>query len=159
MRARLVKAEGKYYEIEGVSTIITDRNATSETNGMTLKFNMTGKTNTKLKIDKKTVSEYALAMNKSTVEALENAIAMINIDCIDETQENFNNVLVAKSKTDDLFEMIETNLSDETEDIEKFKKYNKILGSLRKSEKIADRAMSIASLLLYANVGGDIYQV
>ena len=49
--------------------------------------------------------------------------------------------------------------SKEAKEIELFDKYHKMLGALRKSEKIADRAMSIASLLLYAKNGGEIHQV
>ena len=107
----------------------------------------------------KTINEYAIPMQKSTVESLEFTMMMINIDCVDETQECFNKVLIAENKTDDLYDMIENSLLKETKGIKDFNKYHKMLGALRKSEKIADRAMSIASLLLYANNGGEIHQV
>ena len=107
----------------------------------------------------KTINEYAIPMQRSTVESLSYTTQMINIDCIDEIQESFNKVLIAENKTDDLYEMIENSLLKEAKDINDFDKYHKMLGALRKSEKIADRAMSIASLLLYAKNGGEIYQV
>ena len=107
----------------------------------------------------KTINEYAIPMQRSTVESLKFTIAMINIDCVDEVQECFNKVLIAENKTDDLYDMIENSLLKETKEIGDFDKYHKMLGALRKSEKIADRAMSIASLLLYANNGGEIHQV
>ncbi len=109
-------------------------------------------------IDLHTVNSYAIPMQKSTVQALEYAIAMINIDDVDEIQECFNKVLIAESKTDDLFEMIEANLMEQSKLIDEFGKYHKMLSALRKSEKIADRAMSIASLLLFAKIGGEIHQ-
>jgi len=110
-------------------------------------------------VDIKTINDYAIPMQRSTVEALESAIKMINIDCVDETQECFNKVLIAESKTDDLYEMIETTLLTQAKEANDFTRYHKMLSSLRKSEKIADRAMSIASLLLFANNGGEIHQV
>lgn len=109
-------------------------------------------------VDIKTINEFAIPMQKATVEALENTIAMINIDCVDETQEYFNRVLVAENKTDDLYEMIESELLKQSKEIGDFTKYHSMLSALRKSEKIADRAMSIASLLLYANNGGELHQ-
>ncbi|MEA1914132.1 MAG: PhoU family transcriptional regulator [Campylobacterota bacterium] len=106
-----------------------------------------------------TINEYAIPMQRSTVESFKHTAQMINVDCMDETQECFNNVLIAENKTDDLYDMIENSLLKEARDIEDFDKYHKMLGALRKSEKIADRAMSIASLLLYAKNGGEIHQV
>ena len=106
-----------------------------------------------------TINEYAIPMQKSTVDSLQFTIDMISIDCTDEIQECFNKVLIAENKTDDLYEMIENSLLKKNKDINDFDKYHKILGVLRKSEKIADRAMSIASLLLYAKNGGEIHQV
>jgi phosphate transport system protein len=110
-------------------------------------------------VDIDTINQYAIPMQRSTVESLKYTIAMINIDCVDETQENFNKVLIAENKTDDLYDMIEASLLKEATKASDFEKYHKLLGTLRKSEKIADRAMSIASLLLYANNGGEIHQV
>ena len=107
----------------------------------------------------KTINEYAIPMQKSTVESVRFTAQMINIDCVDEIQECFNKVLIAENKTDDLYDMVENSLLKEAKNIEDFDKYHKMLGALRKSEKIADRAMSIASLLLYAKNGGEIHQV
>ncbi|MEA2049822.1 MAG: PhoU domain-containing protein [Campylobacterota bacterium] len=106
-----------------------------------------------------TINEYAIPMQKSTVESLKYTVDMINVDCTDEIQECFNKVLIAENKTDDLYDMVENSLLKESEEVNEFNKYHKMLGALRKSEKIADRAMSIASLLLYANNGGEIHQV
>lgn len=109
-------------------------------------------------IDVLTINNYAIPMQKATVEALEYAIGMMKVDCVDEIQEYFNKVLIAESKTDDLFELIEADLLRQAKELEGFDTYNRMLSALRKSEKIADRAMSIASLLLFAKIGGEIHQ-
>ena len=98
-------------------------------------------------------------MQKSTVQALAYAVKMIHIECRDETHEYFNEVLIAESKNDDLYDMVESNIFKQFQEAEEFDKYHKMLSALRKSEKIADRAVSIASLLLFAKVGGEIHQV
>jgi len=110
-------------------------------------------------VDSHIIKDYAIPMQKSTVEAIKNAVDMISIDCVDETQECFNKVVIAENKTDDLYEMIETELFKEKPKESEFTKFHKMLVVLRRSEKIADRAMSIASLLLYANNGGEIHRV
>lgn len=110
-------------------------------------------------VDMQAVKKYAILMQKSTIDALKYAVEMISIDCVDEIQEYFNKVLIAESKTDDLFDIIESSLLKQAREVEEFDFYHKMLSALRKSEKIADRAMSIASLLLYANIGGEIHQV
>jgi len=111
------------------------------------------------KVDIKTINDYAIPMQKSTVEALEYAVKMFDIDCVDEIQEYFNKVLIAENKTDDLYEMIENTLIKQADKADNFSRYHQMLSSLRKSEKVADRAISIASLLLFANNGGEIHQV
>ena len=111
------------------------------------------------KVDIQTINEYAIPMQKSTVEALENAVRMFDIDCVDEVQDAFNKVLIAENKTDDLYEMIESSLIKQADKAENFTRYHQMLSSLRKSEKVADRAISIASLLLFAHNGGEIHQV
>ena len=109
-------------------------------------------------VDPKIINDYAIPMQKSTVEAIKYSVDMLSIDCVDEIQECFNKVVIAENKTDDLYELIETELFLQKTKEEEFVKYHKLLVILRRSEKIADRAMSIASLLLYANNGGEIHR-
>lgn len=109
-------------------------------------------------VDLSMLKEYVIPMQKSTIEALQCATNMINVDCVDEIQECFNKVLIAESKTDDYYELIEANLFKQSTKIGNFEIYHKMLSALRKSEKIADRAMGIASLLLFAKIGGEIHQ-
>ena len=51
--------------------------------------------------------------------------------------------------------MLVASISEFRKDI---KEYFDILSALRRLEKIADRAVSIANLLQFAQVGGDIVQ-
>ena len=108
-------------------------------------------------IDKQIINEYAIPMQRATVEALSHMVEMINNDDSDEVQELYSKVLIAESKSDDLYDMIESSILAKDAVIEDFGMTNKMLSSLRKSEKIADRALSIASLLLYASIGGEIH--
>ncbi|MEO1953488.1 MAG: PhoU domain-containing protein [Campylobacterales bacterium] len=104
-----------------------------------------------------TINEYAVPMQTSTVKAIELTISMINCDDIDEIQEIYNDVLIEESKTDDLYEMVERNLTIQAQDSNNFEKFHKMLKALRKSGKIASRAISIANLLVYAKVGGNFH--
>jgi phosphate transport system protein len=110
-------------------------------------------------IDINTIKEYAIPMQKSTVQALKYTALMINTDCNDEIQEHFNNVLISQNKADDLYDIVENDILRQAQDGNSFEKFHNILQALRKSTKISDRAMSIASLLLYAKNGGEIHQV
>ena len=102
-----------------------------------------------------TINEYAVPMQTSTVKAIKLTISMINCDDTDEIQEIYNDVLIEESKTDDLYEMVERNLTIQAQDSNNFEKFHKMLKALRKSGKIASRAISIANLLVYAKVGGN----
>jgi len=106
-------------------------------------------------LERDIVNEYAMPMQRATIEALNNMVEMITNCDVDEVQELYSKVLIAESKSDDLYDMIETNVLSKIDEHSDFKKTNKMLSSLRKSEKIADRALSIASLLLYASIGGE----
>jgi len=108
-------------------------------------------------LDVQTINEYALPMQASTVTAIKTTIAMINIDDVDELQEMYEEVLIEENKADDLYEMIERNLVDQAEGSNSFKKYHKMLRALRKSEKIASRAIAVANLLVYIKIGGNFH--
>ena len=104
-----------------------------------------------------TINEYAVPMQVSTVKAIKLTISMINCDDTDEIQEIYNDALIEESKTDDLYEMVERNLTIQAKDSNDFEKFHKMLKALRKSGKIASRAISIANLLVYAKVGGNFH--
>jgi phosphate transport system protein len=99
-------------------------------------------------VDIAIISEYA-------VQAISLAISMINCDDDDEIQEIYNEVLIEENKTDDLYEMVERNLSLQADGSSSFEKFHNMLRALRKSGKIASRSISIANLLVYAKIGGN----
>ena len=103
--------------------------------------------------------EFSIPLQKAAIDALKTAINIVNMDTTVSIEKSFQKVLVEESKTDDLYAMIEKNLLNKISDnIELSKDYLDILSSLRRQEKIADRAASIANLLLFAQVGGEIHQ-
>lgn len=76
-------------------------------------------------------------------------------DC--DVDENYRKVMVEESKNDDLFSILEkdimTNIISETElSIE----YVRVLGTLRKLERMCDRAVNIANLMVFAKRGGQL---
>jgi len=108
-------------------------------------------------VDVATINEYAVPMQTSTVNAIKVSISMLDLDDEDEIREVYNDVLIEESKTDDLYEMVERNLLVQADVANSFEKYHKMLRALRKSGKIASRAISIANLLVYAKVGGNFH--
>ena len=108
-------------------------------------------------VDVETINEYAVPMQTSTVKAVGLCISMINIEDEDEIREIYNDVLIEENKTDDLYEMVERNLSVQADGSNSFEKFHKMLRALRKSSKISSRAISIANLLLYAKIGGNFH--
>ncbi len=110
-------------------------------------------------VDINTINEYALPLQNSTTKAINIMVTMLNIDCIDELQDCFNEVLIEENKTDDLYELLEKTILRNYKKTDDFEKIHKILRAFRKSEKIADRTISIANLLVYIKVGGTLQKV
>ena len=108
-------------------------------------------------LDVKEINEYATLMQTSTVKAIDTTVKMINLDDPDELQEMYEEVLIEENKADDLYEMIERKLVEQAENENMFEKYHRMLRALRKSEKIANRAISVANLLVYIKIGGTIH--
>ena len=108
-------------------------------------------------VDVATINEYAVPMQTSTVKAIKLTMSMLECEDEEEIQEIYNDVLIEESKTDDLYEMVERNLSLQANGTKSFEKFHKMLRALRKSGKIASRAISIANLLVYAKVGGNLH--
>lgn len=111
-------------------------------------------------LDVQTINEYTLPMQTSTVKGIKTSVAMIDTEDEDELQEMYEDVLIEENKADDLYEMIERQLVTEAEaenHANSFEKFHKMLKALRKSEKIAARAISVANLLVYIKLGGTIH--
>ncbi len=108
-------------------------------------------------LNTKTILEYAVPLLKSTLLSLQTAISIIKESTTNHIEEKYQRVVVEESKTDDLYSMIEKNiLKLIAKNLDLSKEYFDILTSLRKLEKISDRSVSIAHLLLFAEKGGEI---
>lgn len=106
-----------------------------------------------------TILEFTIPLHKSALLALRTSMAMIEETNDEHAEEKYHKVIVEESKSDDLYGMVEKNiLKLTTKNLELSKEYFDILSSLRKLAKISDRASSIASLALFAQIGGDIIQ-
>lgn len=69
----------------------------------------------------------------------------------------YRKVMVEESKNDDLFSILEKEIMTQIMGEQELSvEYVRILGTLRKLERACDRAVNIASLLLYAAKGGEI---
>ncbi|MFK2822154.1 phosphate signaling complex PhoU family protein [Arcobacter sp. YIC-80] len=110
-------------------------------------------------LNTKTILEYAIPLQKSSILALQTSMSMLKESNSKHIEEKYQRVVVEESKTDDLYAMIEKNiLKLISKNLELSKEYFEVLSALRKLEKTADRAASIANLLLFAEKGGDIEQ-
>lgn len=108
-------------------------------------------------VDKDFILEYAIPLQKSSVSALQNALLLMEVDDKKSVDEHFKIVVLEESKNDELYKIIEKSLLKKTsDDIHLSKDYQDIMAALRRLEKIADRALNIASLMHYAKVGGEI---
>lgn len=111
-------------------------------------------------IDKEFILEYAVPLQRTSVTALQNALLLLDLDDKDKINEHYKIVVVEESKNDELYKIIEKSLLKKTnEDLHLSREYQDIMAALRRLEKIADRALSIASLMHYAKVGGEINKV
>jgi phosphate transport system protein len=108
-------------------------------------------------IDTKEVNEYSIPLLKATIAAFDAAISMIYPKDIEEIHKLYNIAVVEESKTDDIYGMVEKDILKYISSYyELSQDYLALLGGLRKLEKVADRAASIANLLLYSKEGGEL---
>lgn len=106
------------------------------------------------------ILEYTIPMHRSMITALESTLKLLKEDGTNDIKKIYNIIAIEENKTDDLYVMIEKNLLPiASNEHELSKEYFNILSSLRKVEKTADRALSIAMLLMYAKQGGELHQL
>ena len=98
-----------------------------------------------------------IQLHKTTINALQYiAECLKNIDSCD-ADDVYRKVMVEESKNDDLFSIMEKELLNLIIDANEFAvEYVKVLGTLRKLERIGDRTVNIASLMVYAQKGGEL---
>lgn len=75
-----------------------------------------------------------------------------------EIEEFYRKVMVEESKNDDLFAILEKDILEQIiNETELASEYVRILSTLRKLERICDRSVNIANLMLYAKQGGQMH--
>lgn len=104
--------------------------------------------------------EYAIPLLRSALLSIKTSLSIINEQNPINIEQKYQSVIVEESKTDDLYLMIEKNiLKLITRKFELSKEYFDILKSFRKLEKIADRSVSIATLLQFAKLGKEMIRL
>lgn len=117
---------------------------------------ITGLGNYCSELEELTIKEFAVPMQKSTIDCLMTIIKMMKTSSNDETLEYFNKLVISENKTDEYYELLQDNIYKKAPNIEDFRKFTKILKTFRKSEKIAGRMMDIGALLVFARIGGEL---
>ena len=107
-------------------------------------------------VDKEIVTEYLVPLQTSALKALEMVLQMIDSDDEDELKDIYHLIIVEEDKTDELYSMLEKKIVQKIKDGNDFAKIYKMLRAFRRSEKIADRTISMANLLLYIQTGGNL---
>jgi len=98
-----------------------------------------------------------IQLQKTTLNALGYIHEYLEAMSTSDAQELFRKVSVEESKNDDLFSVIEKDLLNLISDSHELSAdYVKVLSTLRKLERTGDRTVNIASLLLYAQQGGEL---
>ena len=107
--------------------------------------------------DMSVLTNAIIQLHKTTINALQYiAECLKNIDSCD-ADDVYRKVMVKESKNDDLFSIMEKELLNLIIDTNEFAvEYVKVLGTLRKLERIGDRTVNIASLMVYAQKGGEL---
>ncbi|MBE0491286.1 MAG: PhoU family transcriptional regulator [Sulfurospirillum sp.] len=105
------------------------------------------------------ICEYATHLAHSAFLAVDFCVASLEITNKDEASELYRKTSVEESKTDDLYSILEKNImANICKDVEKASESIEILSTMRKLERIADRATNITKLMLFARAGGVIKQ-
>ncbi|MFY9142165.1 phosphate signaling complex PhoU family protein [Sulfuricurvum sp.] len=107
--------------------------------------------------DMSVLTNAIIQLHKTTINALQYIIECLNnIDMCD-ADDVYRKVMVEESKNDDLFSIMEKELLTLIINANELSvEYVKVLGTLRKLERIGDRTVNIASLMLYAQKGGEL---
>ncbi|MDR2099215.1 MAG: PhoU family transcriptional regulator [Campylobacteraceae bacterium] len=99
--------------------------------------------------------EYALQLYKSSISAVTASIGMIDRD--DDGEDAYRKVKVEESKSDDLYAILEKNILGALgRELDFGASHIQILSTMRKLEKMADRSVAIAKLVLYVKSGGEL---
>ncbi|HZF70779.1 phosphate signaling complex PhoU family protein [Sulfuricurvum sp.] len=107
--------------------------------------------------DMSVLSNAIVQLHKTTLHALQYIAECLQDMERCDADDVYRKVMVEESKNDDLFSIMEKELLTLIINADELSiEYVKVLGTLRKLERIGDRAVNIASLMLYAQKGGEI---
>lgn len=105
------------------------------------------------------VQEYSTHLAKSAFKAITFAIETMSVTTEEEAKDLFRKACVEESKTDDLYSILEKNtMANLCKNIETSAESIEVLSTMRKLERMADRAVNVAKLMLFARAGGEIKQ-
>lgn len=96
-------------------------------------------------------------LHKSVV----NALACIHNCVLDiqgcDVEATYRKVMVEESKNDDLFAILEKDIMNQIiTEKELASEYVQVLGTMRKLERVCDRAVNVANLLMFEQKGGEL---
>lgn len=107
--------------------------------------------------DMSVLTNAIIQLHKTTINALQYILECLNNIDVCDADDTYRKVMVEESKNDDLFSIMEKELLNLIIDADELAvEYVKVLGTLRKLERIGDRTVNIASLMLYAQKGGEL---
>ena len=108
-------------------------------------------------VDFTLLQEHSNHLAKSAFKSIRFAIESLYLKEKEEISDKYRKVCVEESKTDDLYSILEKNImADLCKDIEKSADSIEILSTMRKLERMADRAVNITKLIRFARRGGEI---
>jgi len=101
--------------------------------------------------------EYGGHLCKSATNAITLTMKAFSSTDKEEVESLYRQVQVEESKTDDLYAILEKNILTELSKMNEFNaSHIQILSTMRKLERVADRAVNIAKLLVFAKIGGEL---
>lgn len=108
--------------------------------------------------DMSVLTNAIVQLHKTTINALQYILDCLNNMDVCDADDTYRKVMVEESKNDDLFSIMEKELLNLIIDANELAvEYVKVLGTLRKLERIGDRTVNIAALMLYAQKGGELH--
>ncbi len=110
-------------------------------------------------LKKKKILKHVLPMQRMAVDALRTSIEMLSMDQEENIKQAYSKVYMEENQTDELFQLAEKNIMKlSSSNIELTLDYLTVLSAIRRVERVSDRALSIASILYYAKLGGELRQ-
>lgn len=101
--------------------------------------------------------EYSVHLTKSSLRAVSMVVEALKSNDKDTILTLYRNIQVEESKTDDLYSILEKSTLAELSKSNEFSiDHMNILSTMRKIERVADRAADISKLLVFASEGGEL---